>query len=300
MTGPIELFSREHPAFVHVPLGLVVCLPFMIAAAYRSRYPQTWRRMALRVALVALGGGLLTMASGLYWGRLLNLIPAGRLLPVVSSQGQALQRTLRSHEVNALAGAVLGILCVLLLRRACREPGDARWTGACLLGTVLWAGTWGYVGKQGGVMVFGDAETNKAAAEAINAKKNDAEAELPLRALDYASLEPLQAAPFRSRAHGGREARSWVTASGSDALAAGRPLPVGAYAVLTTWTLGLPGPLHMREAKADGTQAFALYWPRVPEGERAAFGGEDSVYWRSPHPALEACAGCHAAGKARP
>ncbi|WP_306597799.1 hypothetical protein [Geothrix sp. 21YS21S-2] len=289
-----EIFSREHPALVHVPLGMVVVLPVMMVAAHRSRYPQTWRRMAFRVALLALGGSLLTLLSGFYWARLLNLIPTGAFLPVVASQGQALQRILRTHELTALAGFGVGLLNLLLLRKSYHEPDRMRWTTACLAGTILWAGTWGYVGRLGGVMVFGSAETNKAAADAINAKKNDAEAELPVRALDYASLEPLQAAPFRSRAHGDRLARTWVTASGSDALAAGKALPVGAYAVMSTEAKGGPGPLFMREAKADGTQAFALYWPRIPEADRKDYGGEDFVYWRSPARGLETCAGCHA------
>jgi hypothetical protein len=288
-----EIFSREHPALVHVPLGMVVVLPIMLAAAHRSRYPQTWRRMAFRVALLALGGSLLTLLSGFYWARLLNLIPSGAYLPVVASQGQALQRILRAHELTALAGFGVGLLNLLLLRKSYHEPGRMRWTTACLAGTIAWAGTWGYVGRLGGVMVFGNAETNKAAADAINAKKNDAEAELPIRALDYASLEPLQAAPFRSRAHGNRLARTWVTASGSDALAAGKALPVGAYAVMSTEAKGAPGPLFMREAKADGTQAFALYWPRIPQEERKDYGGEDFVYLRSPARGLESCAGCH-------
>ncbi|BDU71279.1 hypothetical protein [Mesoterricola silvestris] len=288
-----ELFSREHPALVHVPLGMVVVLPIMLVAAHRSRYPQTWRRMAFRVGLLALGGSLLTLLSGFYWARLLSLIPSDGYVPVVASRGQALQRVLRLHELTALAGFGVGVLNLLLLRKSYHEPDRMRWTTACLAGTILWAGTWGYVGRLGGVMVFGNAETNKAAQEAIDARKNDAEAELPVRALDYASLEPLRPAPFRSRAHGGRLARTWVTASGSDALAAGKPLPIGAYAVMSTDANGSPGPLYMREAKADGTQAFSLYWPRIPEAERKAFGGEDAVYLRSPAKGLESCATCH-------
>jgi len=190
----------------------------------------------------------------------------------------------------------------LMLRKSYHEPERWSWTTACLVATLAWAGTWGYVGRLGGIMVFGNAETNKAAAEAINAGKNNAEAELPIRALDYGSLEPAQAAPFKSSAHGGRQARTWVTASGIEAFAKGEPLPVGAYAVLSTTAdaKGTPGPLYMREVKADGTQAFVYYWPRVPEADRKETGGEDFVYQRSPHKALEACAGCHAtAGPAR-
>ena len=291
----VDLFSREHPALVHVPLGLVVCLPIMMVAALRSRYPQTWRRMAFRVGLLALAMSLLTLVSGLYWARLLSLIPAGAWVPQVASQGQALQRTLRAHELCALAGWGVGAVSLLLLRKSYHEPEREGWTAVCLAATLAWAGTWGYVGKLGGVMVFGNAETNKAAAVAISAKKDAAEADLPIRALDYASLEPAQKAYFLSRAHGGRQARTWVTASGIDAFQAGRPLPTGAYAVLSTLqdAQGTPGPLYMREVKADGSQAFAFYWPRVPEADRAGTGGEDYIYWRSPDKGVAACAGCH-------
>ena len=295
MINPLlEFLAREHPALVHVPLGLVVCLPLMVAVSLRSREPGTWRRMTFRAGLVALGLSLVTSFSGLLWARLLSLIPAGALLPQVASQGQALQRTLRAHEGAAAAGFVLGCLCLLLLRKSYRQPGHKGWTALCLTGTLAWAGAWGYTGKLGGIMVFGNAATNKAAADLINAKKNDAEADLPIRALDYASLEPAQEAPFLSRGHDGRMARTWVTASGIDAFQARKPLPVGAYAVMSTsGAKGEPGPLYMREVKADGTQAFAFYWPRVPEAARRDTAGEDFVYWRSPAKGVAGCVHCH-------
>ena len=168
-----------------------------------------------------------------------------------------------------------------------------------LLVGFLWLGCWGLSGKLGGIMVFGNADTNKAAAEAIAEKQNAAEAELPVRALDYASLEPMEPAPVRSKAHGNRWRRIWVTASGSDAYKAGKPLPPGAYAVLTTFEDDKgkpsfePGPIYMKEMKADGTTAFAFYWAKVPEALQKEFGGQDAVYWRSPDPKLATCLGCH-------
>ena len=293
----VELFSREHPALVHVPLGLVVCLPIMMVAAFRSRYPQTWRRMAFRVGLLALSLSVLTLISGFYWARMLSLIPAGAWLPQVAAQGQALQRTLRAHELSALAGYGIGVACLLLLRKSYHAPEQQGWTAVCLVATLAWAGTWGYVGRLGGIMVFGNAETNQAAAGAITARKDAAEAELPIRALDFASLEPAQPTAFHSRGHGGRLARTWVTASGIDAFQAGKPLPTGAYAVMSTLqdAQGTPGPLYMREVKGDGSQAFAFYWPRVPESARAETGGEDYIYSRSPDKGVASCAGCHKA-----
>jgi hypothetical protein len=169
----------------------------------------------------------------------------------------------------------------------------------------LWLGAWGFCGKLGGIMVFGNAETNAAAAAADAAKRDDAEADLPIRALDYASLEPAEDGPVRSKAHGDRWRRVWVTASGIDAYKAGQPLPPGAYAVMSTFgdekgkPSTEPGPLYMKETKADGTTAFAFYWPRIPEALRGNFGGQDSVYWRSPDPKLATCLGCHDKGGAK-
>jgi hypothetical protein len=289
------LFAKKHPALVHVPLGLALCLPLLVLAGFRSRHAASCARVASGLALLALAASGLTLLSGLGWARLLSLVPPGGFLPQVGTQGQALQHTLRLHELTALGGLGWGLLCLLLLRGLGRAPGDRHWAAACLAGTLAWAVTWGAAGRLGGIMVYGNADTNRMAAQAIEARKNDAEAELPIRALDYASLEPLRAVPFRSRTHGGRLARTWVTASGLDDLAKGRPLPTGAYAVMSTVldASGTPGPLYLRETKADGSQAFAFYWPRVPETSRRDTGGEDFVYWRSPHPALVACTTCH-------
>ena len=288
-------FFREHPALVHVPLGLALCLPLLVAASLLSRDPAAWRRMAFRLTLLALATSSLALISGLGWGRLLALIPSHGFLPVAAGQGPALPRILRLHALIALAGFGLGLLCLLLLRASYRAPAQRGLAIVGLLCALAWAGAWGFVGKLGGIMVFGDPETNRAAAAALDASRHDREAELPIRALDFASLEPLQATPFRSRQHGGRLARTWVTASGLDELTQGRALPTGAYAVMSTCVdaAGTPGPLYLREAKADGTQAFAFYWPRVPGSALKETAGEDYVYWRSPHPALARCAGCH-------
>jgi hypothetical protein len=167
---------------------------------------------------------------------------------------------------------------------------------------MLWLASWGFSGKLGGIMVFGNEETNRAAAEADAARRNDVEADLPIRALDYASLEPAETAPVRSKAHGDRWRRIWVTASGIDAYKAGQPLPPGAYAVMSTFAdekgkpSTEPGPLYMKETKADGTTAFAFYWSRIPEALRKEFGNQDSVYWRSPDAKLATCLGCHEKG----
>ncbi|HJV88948.1 MAG TPA: hypothetical protein VJ623_01475 [Holophagaceae bacterium] len=324
MTSPIlDFIAREHPAFVHVPLGLVVTLPLAMLGSFRAKDSRRWVRTSFFMAVVALLGSFVALGSGLMWGRQINLIPTGALFPTVTSETQVLQRMMQLHELAAISGVVVGSVCVWLIWRVW-HPLDAanedtaihfrhqmgrrlweRGVGApALVMSLLWLGCWGFCGKLGGIMVFGNEETNKAAAEADALRKNNVEADLPIRALDYASLEPAQEAPFLSKAHGGHWGRVWVTASfGVDKYKAGAPLPAGAYLVMSTVLDAKgkpgfePGPLLMRETLADGRTGFAYYWGRVPEGNRAETGGDDMPYWRSGDPKtapkLASCAGCH-------
>ncbi|MBI4912228.1 MAG: hypothetical protein HY823_05785 [Acidobacteria bacterium] len=320
----MEFVAREHPALVHLPLGLVVALPIAMLVSFRSRHAHAWKLTATFMAGLAWASSAVALFSGLLWGRQINLIPPGNFLPVVASEKQVLQRMLQLHELTALAGVLVGGVCLAFLVRSLRmeseridtptqpgtEPGPRRRSALrrisdrgvgvpAMMLSLLWIGAWGFCGKLGGIMVFGNEETNKAAAEQEAKRKNDVEAELPIRALDYGSLEPVEPGPIRSAAHGNRWRRTWVTASGIDAYKSGKPLPAGAYVVLSTFEdeKGRPGhelgPLYMKETRSDGSTAFAFYWPRVPEGRRTEVGGEETVYWRSPDPKLVVCTGCH-------
>lgn len=316
----IEFIAREHPAFVHIPLGLVAVLPVAMLASFHPRHGKILTGTSFFLAGIGWLASTAALFSGLVWGRQINLISPSGFLPVVANEKQVLQKILQIHILAAMAGFLIGGVCVFLLWRIWRRDYSSGLEGAdhrhhagrrfwergvgapALLLGFLWLGSWGFSGKLGGIMVFGNEETNKAAAEADAAKRNDVEAELPIRALDYASLEPAEDRPVRSKAHGDRWRRIWVTASGIDAYKAGRPLPAGAYAVMSTFTDDKgkpgsePGPLYMKETKADGTTAFLFYWPRVPEALRKDVSGRDSVYWRSPDPKLFTCLGCHEKG----
>jgi len=313
MTSPLlELLAREHPAFVHVPLGLVIALPLAMLLSFRPRHPHAWKITSFYIAVIACLGSLLALFSGLLWGRQISLIAPGGFMPHVATSKQVLQRMLQLHELAALVGVVLGALCTFLIWRSLREDRVApdvnpqhrraidRGVGIPALAVaLLWVVSWGISGKLGGILVFGNEETNRAAAEADAAKRADIEAELPIRALDYASLEPATDTPVRSVQHSNRWVRVWVTASGIDAYKAGKQLPPGAYAVMSTYEdmkgkPGFePGPLYFRETKSDGTPYVAFYWPRVPEAKRSETGGEDAVYLRSPDPKVQACMDCH-------
>lgn len=318
ITSLLELFAKEHPAIVHLPIGLVVALQLAMLGSFDVKRSLQWTRIALFLAIVALASSLAALLSGLLWGRQVSLIPVGGYVPKITSATQVLQRVLQVHEYAAAIGVGVGTLCVVFIWRAWRPiPIERdgilihrrklmgrrlreRGVGlpALFLG-LLWLGSWGFCGRLGGIMVFGNEETNKASAIAEAKRKADVEADLPIRALDYASLEPTQAMPVKSKAHGGRWQRVWVTASGIDAYKAGKPLPTGAYVVLSTFeddkgkASHEPGPLYMKEVRGDGSAAFVFYWQRVPENQRAQTDGSDSVYWRTPDPHLNACEACH-------
>lgn len=315
MSGPLlDLFAREHPAFVHLPLGLVIALPIAMAISFKAKHPHAWKLASFFIASLAFMSSAVALLSGLFWGRQISLLPPGGFLPVVASEKQVLQKMLQLHEIAALTGIVIGLLCLVLIWRSLKRDDSVRPDAstmrrrlsdrgvglAPLFFGFLWFVSWGFCGRLGGIMVFGNEETNKAAAAADQARKGDAEADLPIRALDFASLEPARATPTRSKAHGNRWVRVWVTASGIDDYKAGKPLPAGAYAVLSTvedahGKAGQePGALYMRETLADGRVSFAFYWPRVPESRRAESNGEDFAYWRSPSENLKSCATCHA------
>lgn len=300
MAPLLEFLGREHPAFVHLPLGLVAVLPVALLISLSSRHSTLlWQKTATFLALMALAGALPSLASGLLRARQLAWIPTGGFLPN-PSPGQPQLQILQRHELAALAGTLIGLVCLYLLWWSLRRP-DGRWPALAALGaSLIWAGTWALAGRAGGSLVRGDEASVRAAAAVEAARKADAEAELPLRALDYGSLEPLQKAPYRSAAHGHRWVRTWITASAIDGFRPGGPLPIGAYAVASSAEDDRgrpgadPGPLYFRESLADGSSYFSFYWPRVPESQRGETGGEEYVYWRSPDPRLEACVRCHA------
>ena len=307
----LEFLALKHPMLVHLPVGVALLLPFALLAAQRSgRGIKPWWITSRYLAWAGLLGLACAMISGWFWARHLNLIPPGKFLAphlLNPSAEQWLQVTLWKHQMAAITSVVLGLLTLwATFRKRLEHQGLGL---MALFFGLLWCGASLMAGFYGGKMThpaIGPPISSAPGQGTLTtvAEPADPEADAPLRALDYGSLEPIQSEPVRSTTHGNRWVRVWVTPSGSDAYREGKPLPPGAYAVMTSledrW--GRPsfesGPLYMLETLADGKPSLTYYWPRVPEAKRAQTGDQASAYWRGKNPNLESCMGCHFKGQA--
>lgn len=292
----MDWFSFNHHALVHLPVAAALLAPIALLASQRvGRGIRPWWTASRFVVLMGCLGILASILSGFLLARRTGVIPAGAWL--VPGTGPA-----RLHQVLALASLGLGLLALRFMNR---NRLDHQGIGILpLLLGVLWSAGLLLTGHLGGQMAH--ARPPEAAqarlAPAPPPPPADPEADAPLRALDYARLEPTHLEPVKSPPHGNRWIRVWVTPSAAEAYAAGRPLPPGAMAVLSTledrW--GRPGydagPLYSLEVLPGGRTSLSLYWPRVPEARRGETGGADRVYWRGSDPALKACLECHGGG----
>lgn len=305
----LEFLAIKHPMLVHLPVGVALLLPLALLAAQRpGRGIKPWWITCRYLAWTGLLGLAFAMISGWLWARHLSLIPPGKFLAphlLKPSPEQWLQVTIWKHQMAAITSALLGLLMIwATFRKRLEHQGlglMALFSGLLWCIATLTAGFYG--GKMAHPTISISAVPSQGTLIAV-AEPADSEADAPLRALDYGSLEPIQSEPMRSTTHGNRWVRVWVTASGSDAYREGKPLPPGAYAVMTSledrW--GRPsyesGPLYMLETLADGKPSLTYYWPRVPEAKRGETGGQTSAYWRGKDPNLETCMGCHFKGQA--
>ena len=303
----LEYLALKHPILVHLPVAVALLLPLALLAAQRpGRGIKPWWVTCRYLVWAGLLGITFAMVSGLLWARHLSLIPPGKYLAphlLKPTTEQWLQVAIWKHQMAALTSAVLGVLTLLAVYRRRLEHQGLGFLS--LFFGLLWSGALLTAGFYGGKMTHpASSSTLSPGTPTAAVEPADPEADAPLRALDYESLEPIQTEPVRSTTHGNRWIRVWVTASGSDAYREGKPLPAGAYAVMTSledrW--GRPsfesGPLYMLETLADGKPSLTYYWPRVPEAKRGETGGQASVYWRGKNPSLETCMGCHFKGQA--
>lgn len=291
----MDWFSLNHYALVHLPVAAALLAPIALIASQRpGRGVRPWWTASRFVVLMGCLGILASILSGFLLARRTGVIPAGAwLVPAVSASA-------RLHQLLALASLLTGLVALKAMNRV-RQDHQGIGVLPLLLG-FLWSGTVLCGGYLGGQMAHAHRAAAVPTVAAPQPPPRDPEAEAPYRALDFARLEPAHLEPVKSPPHGNRWIRAWVTASAAEAYAAGKPLPPGAMAVLSSVEdrHGRPGyelgPVYVLESLPGGKITLAFYWPRVPEARRGETGGAGHAYWRSPDPALKACLECHGNG----
>ena len=296
----LDWIAFKHPMWIHVPLACAILAPLALMASQRAgRGIRPWWTVSRFLVWMGLLGLMPALLSGFLWAKSFGFIPPGKLLATQEAMGGLA----RHHQTWALITLLMGLFTLWAVHRP-RQDHQGLGFPALFFGC-LWAGATMLTGLYGGKMAH--PMPGAAPAPATAAKSSaDPEAELPARYLDYGSLLPVGDAWARIPQHEGRWGRVWITASGIEAYQAGRPLPAGAYAVMSTVVDRAaqpgpdPGPLYAVEMLADGKPRFTVYWASVPEKEQAKFDALDSVYWRSPDAHLQSCESCHAGGASDP
>ena len=295
----LDWIAFKHPMWIHVPLACAILSPLaLLAAQRRGRGIRPWWTACRYLAWMGVLGLIPALLSGLMWAHRLGFVAPGKLL----AGKEVLGGLVRHHQLWAVAALVTSLLTLLSVHRKRQDHQgigfQALFLGCCWAFATLMTGMYG--GRMAHPMPGETAPVKAATATA------DAEADLPAHYLDFGGLIPVGDAWARIPQHEGRWGRVWVTASGIEAYQAGRTMPPGSYAVMSTAQDRAaqpgpdPGPLYAVEILADGTPKFTLYWANVPEGEQAKFDAQDSVYWRSPDAHVQSCASCHAGGASDP
>jgi hypothetical protein len=304
----MDWIALKHALLSHLPVASGLLLPWaLLASQRRGRGIRPWWMVSRYLGWWGLLGLVGAVISGLAAGRLSGLIPGHRFLPMPAN-GHGPEALLFRHALLAGAAAILTAGAVWSMNRA-RKDHESLGLLALALG-LGWSAALLLTGESGyrlahHIRVPVAAPVNLPAAVVVRPPAPDPEAKAPLRALDYAALEAIQAEPVKSPAHGGRWIRTWVSPEAAAAYRAGQPLPPGALVVLSSqedrWGRPGPdaGPLCALEMKA-AVPSLTFYWPRVPMEQSRHYGGESRVYWRGGDAHLDACRTCHATGMANP
>jgi len=300
----MEWITPRHSLFTHLPVAVAVLLPWALMAAQRpGRGIRPWWITCRYLSWAGVVGGVLAAFVGILQARAHGLLPQGGYL---APKGTGLALLFRQHELLGLGSLALGVLC---LRSVFRKRQEYQGIGilSLFLG-LLWSATSLMAIYRGDQLAF----SKVAPAPKVDAQPApppvqppvvvDPEAKVPLRALDYLSLEPMHVEPVKSLPHGNRWIRVWVNPEAAKAYRLGDPLPEGSLVVMSTlesrWNRpgAEQGPLYALEIKPGGKPALTFYWSKVPEGRRSETHGADRAYWRGDAPELQSCLGCHAQG----
>lgn len=297
----MEWLALRHPALVHLPIAAALLAPIALLASQRvGRGIRPWWTASRFLLLAGTVGAALAALSGFAHAWQTGQLPPGAWAPAGGSLKSFFALAAGRHQILALLSVPLGILA---LRAAYSRRLEHQGIGVLpLLLGCLWSGVT-LVSANYAAGGHPPALAKAAVlAPAPPPAPLDPEAETPIRALDHQRLAPMHLEPVKSPPHGNRWIRVWVTPSAAEAYAAGKPLPAGALAVISTledrW--GRPGyeagPLFTLEALPGGGHSLGFYWPKVPEARRGETGGQDRVYWRGKDAGLQACLDCHGSG----
>ena len=304
--GPMDWITLNHAFLAHLPVALGLLLPWALFAAQRpGRGIRPWWTVARYLGWLGLLGLLAAWLSGLSEAWRLGLLPPHRVFPPIAHTGT--QALLFRHGALGWACLLAAGFALWSMNRP-RKDHQSLGLLALFLG-LLWAVLLLMTGRQGFLLAHGVRTPSLpavpkpvVAAAAVLPEVSDT---VSARILDYAALEPLQAEPVKSPAHGGRWIRVWASPEAAPVYRLGQPLPVGALVVMSSqedrWGRPGPdpGPLYALEQTAKGPE-LSFYWSRVPTEQRQAVGGVPRAYWHDEDPKLEACRTCHAHGLADP
>ncbi|MBP1771184.1 MAG: hypothetical protein H6P99_347 [Holophagaceae bacterium] len=306
----MDWIALKHALLSHLPVASGLLLPWALIAAQRpGRGIRPWWTVSRYLGWTGLLGTLGAVVSGFASGRLLNLIPDHRLLPLPAS-GHGPDAVLFRHALLGGASLLLAIAALWAMNRPRKDHQGLGFltlvVGLAWSALLLLAGEGGYrLAHANRVPLPPPVAVPASPAQTAPPVAADPEANAPLRALDHAALEPIHSEPVKSPAHGGRWIRAWASPTAAAAYRAGQPLPQGALVVLSStedrW--GRPGadvgPLYALEMKPLGP-SLTFYWARIPMEQRREFGGESRAYWRGDDAHLASCRSCHANGMADP
>ena len=309
----MDWFTAPHALLAHLPVATGLLLPWALLAAQRpGRGIRPWWTVCRYLGWLGLSGLLTALLSGLLSLPGLGLAPVYRIpLRLLGAAGP--ESLLLRHALLGSASLLLGGAALWAMTRP-RKEHQSLGLLAMALG-LLWSILLVLTGESGHSLAHIRTRTRApltppapvavAPPVRVLSVPQDLESQAPLRALDYAALQPVHPDPVKSLAHGGRWIRAWVSPEAAEAYRAGDTLPRGTLVVLSSqedrWGRPGPdvGPLYALEIKAAGP-SLTFYWPRVPAERRREVAGAERVYWRGTDAQLEGCRTCHATGLADP